>query len=226
MMIRVMLIDRSRIFAEALADRLDREPDMSVMAVKIAPEHPSLLGIDVVVCDDHLAGAVLESKDAWRPRPPHIVVLAERGRSGLSSDLIGRGAAGWVTRDSSSNHLIAAMRGVQRGETWVPPDLLTSIIAELITRRHHDRSVVHRLDTLTTREREILDLLGQGLDRSEVAARLQLSHNTVRTHVQNILHRLQVHSTLAAVAAGRRLEEAAPPVDAMSGTRTAVHYVR
>jgi DNA-binding CsgD family transcriptional regulator len=59
------------------------------------------------------------------------------------------------------------------------------------------------LSVLTGREREILRLYGEGLGRAEVASRLRLSPNTVRTHVQNILGRLEVHSTLAAVAIAR-----------------------
>lgn len=224
----MIVIDRSRIFAEALADRLDREPDMTVVAVRVPPSRPVVEGavVDVIVCDDHLADTVLGPAGRRSPRPPHVVVLAERGDDELGGSLIARGAAGWVTRDSSSTHLVAAMRGVHQGETWVPPDLLTTVIDELTARQRQDRSATQRLSGLTAREREVLDLLSQGLDREQVAKALNLSRNTVRTHVQNILGRLEVHSTLAAVAIGRGPNDPGADSTVMGHARAALEYVR
>lgn len=223
-----MVIDRSRIFAEALADRLDREPDMSVIAVRVPPSRPTVEGtvVDVIVCDDKLTDPVLGPSGQRVRRPPHVVVLAERGDDDLGSSLIARGAAAWVTRDSSSSHLLAAMRGVHQGETWVPPDLLTAVIDELATRQRQDRSVTDRLNGLTVREREVLDLLARGMDREQVAKELNLSRNTVRTHVQNILGRLDVHSTLAAVAIGREPPVVSPAFGGSAHTSAALRYVQ
>lgn len=223
-----MLIDRSRIFAEALADRLDREADMSVVAVRVAPS-PSVAieaDVDAIVCDDHLADAVLGSTGPRRRRPPHVVVLADQGGQDLGAGLVARGAAGWVSRDSTSGHLVDVLRGVCCGETWVPPDLLTSVIDELTARQQFHQASTDRLRGLTTREREILDLLGRGMDRAQVAKQLNLSRNTVRTHVQNILGRLDVHSTLAAVAIGRASSDGISLLNPATGQRAVSRYVR
>jgi DNA-binding NarL/FixJ family response regulator len=207
--IHLMVIDRSRIFAEALAIRFEREPDLVVVAVVVSvPDARQLLSsaiCDVAVCDERQAVTLLDPTDGGlrRPRPPHVVVLAERGEWSLATPLVRAGLAGWVSRDQTSSDLLAAIRSVQRGETWIPPDLLTHVLGELTTRDRRERQSADRLSVLTGREREILRLYGEGLGRAQVAARLRLSPNTVRTHVQNILGRLEVHSTLAAVAIAR-----------------------
>jgi DNA-binding NarL/FixJ family response regulator len=204
-----MVLDRSRIFAEALAVRLEREPDLVVVAVLVGVTDGRRLltsgACDVAVSDEQLAMTLLDpaGDGSRRPRPPHVVVLAERDDASVAIRLVRAGASAWVTRNQTSATLLTAIRSVQRGETWIPADLLTDVLDELTARGRRERQSDDRLAVLTGREREILQLYGLGLGRAEVAARLQLSPNTVRTHVQNILGRLEVHSTLAAVAIAR-----------------------
>ncbi len=114
------------------------------------------------------------------------------------------GAAGWVAKESSLTKLLAVVRGVLRGETHLPPSLLTGVVRELTTARR-DRTESERLvDSLTPREKQVLRCMVAGLGRQAVAERLYLSPHTVRTHMQNVLGKLGVHSTLAAVALARR----------------------
>ncbi|WP_035798467.1 response regulator transcription factor [Kitasatospora mediocidica] len=114
------------------------------------------------------------------------------------------GAAGWVAKESSLTRLLAVLRGVLRGETHLPPALLTGVVRELTTARR-DRTESERLiETLTPREKQVLRCMVAGLGRQAVAERLYLSPHTVRTHMQNVLGKLGVHSTLAAVALARR----------------------
>jgi DNA-binding NarL/FixJ family response regulator len=100
------------------------------------------------------------------------------------------------------------IRGVRRGETWIPPALLTRVLGELMTLRDAMEAESGRLASLTTREREVLECLSAGMSRAEIGRRLFLSTNTVRTHVQNLMAKLDVHSSVAAVALAHRL---APP---------------
>ncbi|MGW4384771.1 LuxR C-terminal-related transcriptional regulator [Kitasatospora sp. NPDC004531] len=114
------------------------------------------------------------------------------------------GASGWVARESSLGALMAVVRGVLREETHLPPALLTGVVRELTSARR-DRSESERLvAALTPREEEVLRCMVAGLGRQAVAERLFLSPHTVRTHMQNVLGKLGVHSTLAAVAVARR----------------------
>jgi DNA-binding NarL/FixJ family response regulator len=132
------------------------------------------------------------------------VVLATADDPHRAARALHSGACGWVAKESSLARLTAVVRGVLRGETHLPPALLTGVIRELTTARR-DRTESERLvDTLTPREKQILRCMVAGLGRQSVAERLYLSPHTVRTHMQNVLGKLGVHSTLAAVAIARR----------------------
>ncbi|MGW2253596.1 LuxR C-terminal-related transcriptional regulator [Kitasatospora sp. NPDC001660] len=144
------------------------------------------------------------------------IVLATADDPHRAARALHAGATGWVAKESSLARLLAVVRGVLRDETHLPPALLTGVIRELTTARR-DRTESERLvDTLTPREKQILRCMVAGLGRQAVAERLYLSPHTVRTHMQNVLGKLGVHSTLAAVAVARRAgvspaEPAAPP---------------
>ncbi|MFI9161732.1 LuxR C-terminal-related transcriptional regulator [Kitasatospora aureofaciens] len=132
------------------------------------------------------------------------VVLATVDDPHRAARALHAGATGWVAKESSLARLLAVVRGVLRDETHLPPGLLTGVIRELTTARR-DRTESERLvDTLTPREKQILRCMVAGLGRQAVAERLYLSPHTVRTHMQNVLGKLGVHSTLAAVAVARR----------------------
>lgn len=108
------------------------------------------------------------------------------------------------------------IRGVLRDETHLPPALLTAVLRELTAARKHRTDSERLVDSLTPRELEVLRCMVAGLGRKAVAERLFLSPHTVRTHMQNVLGKLGVHSTLAAVALARRA--GVGPVDLGGGT--------
>ncbi|MCX3060652.1 response regulator transcription factor [Streptomyces beihaiensis] len=144
------------------------------------------------------------------------VVLAERDDPRRAALALQAGASGWVAKDCSLSRLLTVIRGVLRDETHLPPALLTEVLRELTAARRHRTESERLVESLTPREREVLRCMVAGLGRKAVAERLFLSPHTVRTHMQNVLGKLGVHSTLAAVALARRagvgpadLEEAA-----------------
>ena len=147
------------------------------------------------------------------------VVLASGDDPRRAARALHAGATGWVAKDSSLARLTAVTRGVLRDETHLPPALLTGVIRELTTARR-DRTESERLvDSLTPREKQILRCMVVGLGRQATAERLYLSPHTVRTHMQNVLGKLGVHSTLAAVAVARRA--GVGPADPAPAPRTA-----
>ncbi|MFF2748676.1 LuxR C-terminal-related transcriptional regulator [Kitasatospora sp. NPDC058048] len=170
-------------------------PDGITLLARLRRAHPGLRAIVLATADD-----------------PHRAARA-----------LHAGATGWVAKESSLARLLAVVRGVLRDETHLPPALLTGVIRELTTARR-DRTESERLvDTLTPREKQILRCMVAGLGRQAVAERLYLSPHTVRTHMQNVLGKLGVHSTLAAVAVARRAgvspaEPAVPPPPSVVGT--------
>jgi DNA-binding NarL/FixJ family response regulator len=205
----VLLLDSSRAFGEALAARLSCEPDLDVVGVA-APSR--LVGklldgglVDVMICDERIIEELLLKATTFGRSPlPRIVVLADRTAEHRVADVVRAGAAGWVFRESSIKDLLATVRGVAQGETWIPPRLLTTLIDVLTKDERRRRNLEAQFETLTPREMDVLTCLVHGLGRAQIAGRLNISMNTVRTHVQNMLDKLGVHSTLAAVVLARR----------------------
>lgn len=132
------------------------------------------------------------------------MVLAEKDDPRTAARALQAGASGWVAKDCSLQRLLAVIRGVLRDETHLPPALLTGVLRELTAARKHRTESERLVESLTPREREVLRCMVAGLGRKAVAERLFLSPHTVRTHMQNVLGKLGVHSTLAAVALARR----------------------
>ncbi|SER42159.1 two component transcriptional regulator, LuxR family [Streptomyces sp. yr375] len=232
--IRVLVVDDHRIFAESLAAALAAEPDVDVSAAGSGPaalrslERAAAEGrrYDVLLVDADLGAALPGIRPAIpvqevgedglvdgislvagvRGGQPHIriVVLAEKDDPRRAALALQAGASGWVAKDCSLSRLLTVIRGVLREETHLPPALLTGVLRELTAARKHRTESERLVESLTPREREVLRCMVAGLGRKAVADRLFLSPHTVRTHMQNVLGKLGVHSTLAAVALARR----------------------
>ncbi len=212
---RVLVVDGHRIFAESLATALTAEADVEAAAVGTAPAALQALersAFDVLLLDTGLDsdGTLLVSV---RERFPDLraVMLASADDAVLAAQCLAAGARGWVAKDSSLARLLLVVRGALRDETHVPPALLTGVLRELDQARRHRSEHQRLVETLTPRELEVLRCMLAGLGRKAVAERLYLSPHTVRTHMQNVLSKLGVHSTLAAVALARRA--GIPPAD-------------
>lgn len=133
-----------------------------------------------------------------------VVVISEEDDAALVHEVVRAGARGWLAETSSLDQLVTVVRGVSGGETWLPPMHVTRLVDTFLRaeRRRQDQDDV--LACLSAREREILAYLARGLTRPEIAAKLYLSPNTVRTHINHVLRKLDVHSTLAAVSLARK----------------------
>ncbi|MFB9388893.1 LuxR C-terminal-related transcriptional regulator [Streptomyces coeruleoprunus] len=231
--IRVLVVDDHRIFAESLAAALAAEPDVDVAAAGSGPaalrclERAAAEGrrFDVLLVDADLGAAAaptvarvvpdggadgivdgISLVAGVRQGQPAVrtVVLAEKDDPRRAALALQAGASGWVAKDCSLQRLLAVIRGVLRDETHLAPALLTGVLRELTAARKHRTESERLVESLTPREREVLRCMVAGLGRKAVAERLFLSPHTVRTHMQNVLGKLGVHSTLAAVALARR----------------------
>ncbi|HEX2029006.1 MAG TPA: response regulator transcription factor [Nitriliruptorales bacterium] len=129
-----------------------------------------------------------------------VVVMADGDDPALLLDTIEAGADGYVSLTRDLDDLLTAVRRVQRGETVVPPLLLGHMLRQLILRRRRTERTFQRFLDLTPREKEVLSLLVQGCHQETVAAELFISAQTARTHIQNLISKLGVHSRLEAAA--------------------------
>jgi two-component system NarL family response regulator len=210
--IRVLIVDDHVLFAEALAARLTREPDLVILPVAadlrralalVATERPQVIVLDMMLGADN----GLEVLDHVRRRNPDVRVVV---LTAMSDDVdaivqaVRRGAVGWLSKTESADLVARVIRGAADRGGWIPPDLLGDVLRRLPMGGEGTGSGSRLLGELTPREREVLQCMVDGLSRAEIAGRLGLSANTVRTHTQNLLAKLDLHSALEAITLAMR----------------------
>ena len=199
--IGLVLADDHRVFAEGLGLMLDAQDDLAVLgvahdarqAVELAAKHEPM----VLLLDAHMPGSDLASTlRAVKAASPSskVLMLSADTRKETIAEALRAGADGFLAKDASSRQVAGAIRSLAEGRTGMV------ITAEPVARPTRDPSVDLRVRTLSVREREILGLLANGWSNRRIADECFLSLNTVRTHVQNVLVKLGVHSKLEAVA--------------------------
>ncbi len=211
MAVRLLILVEERIFADALATRLEAEQDVQIVAALhgTAPSPHLFRGsqADVMLLDGDLPGSAalgLCENLSRRGESPSVIMLSRSSDPACIARAIGEGAAGWVRKDESLGHLIHVVRGVARGETWLPPGETGEVLRLLLDGPEPEQDGSSPLlAALTRREREVLLCLAEGTGRRDVAEHLHMSPNTVRTHLQNLMGKLGVHSALEAVALTR-----------------------
>ncbi|TDO33907.1 RNA polymerase sigma factor (sigma-70 family) [Kribbella sp. VKM Ac-2527] len=130
---------------------------------------------------------------------PRVIILTTFDLDHYVYAALSAGASGFLLKDVTPEHLVAAVRMVRDGDALLAP-AITRRLVERFARRDADSTAIHRdLATLTARELEVLQLLAQGLTNAELAARLQLSEATVKTHVARILAKLALRDRVQAV---------------------------
>lgn len=207
--VRVLVVEHHRFLAEALASRLHLEADLDVVAavdrasqaLAIVPQH----GVQVVVAGDWLGddeGVELVRQLNDLPVPPRVVLLGAAETPGDITGALAAGAHAWVGQECPVEVLLQAIRAVARGQMWLPPTALGPVMNLLLTGERSPET--SGLELLTSREIDVLRCMVEGLGQADIARRLWVSPNTVRTHRRRALAKLGVHSSLAAVAAARR----------------------
>jgi DNA-binding NarL/FixJ family response regulator len=209
----ILVVDEHVTFAEALAAVLDETPGLTAQAVTTTEQAQRVLAtwaVDVILLEVDLAGddGIRFARCALRTNPQLRIIAVTASQDDVRAvEAVRAGISGWVPKDEPVDRLVAVVWGALEGETWIPPRLLTHVLAELASGQQYTSGLDHLLATLTRREHEILDCLMRGMKTDEMAERLCLSIHTLRTHIRNILKKLDVHSILAAVALARQAED-------------------
>ncbi|MGH9291697.1 MAG: LuxR C-terminal-related transcriptional regulator [Acidimicrobiales bacterium] len=190
---------------EALEYSLNRRSELSVLGISLGVEDlvervrqsrpaVALVCADVPEWDGVRACAAIKNEGG----PSRVVVVGGEGDHTTLLAAVRAGADGFTTVADSIEDLASALRQVSRGESWVPPLMLGALLRGLIEFRRDDDAAVERFASLGIREREVLAGIVAGLDHHAIAAKLYLSPHTARTHTQNILSKLGVHSRIEA----------------------------
>jgi len=198
---RIVLADDHTVVRKGLRLLLESVPQFHVVAdaadgrrcVALVEEHQP----DVVVMD--IAMPILNGIEAARQisaKSPHvaIVFLSMHSDEAYVIKSLKAGARAYLLKDSAENDLINAVQAVSEGKSFFSP-AVSKMLAEDYMRHMQEHGVEDSFDLLTTREREILQLLAEGKSNKEVAGLLNLSLYTVETHRSNIFQKLNLHST-------------------------------
>lgn len=214
--IRVLLVDDHQLLTGALSRMLASEPDIQVVGVAGTVAEAKAIArerLDVVLMDYRLPdGTGADATRAIKARWPaaRVVMLTALNDDETILESIQAGADGYLTKDRAVEDVVGAVRAAHAGETLLPRSVIMGIAQRVAAAR--DRGTERRqVDPLTPRELEVLRALTEGLSTPEICERLFIAPNTLRTHVQNIMGKLRVHSKLEAVAFALRNRLVEPP---------------
>jgi two-component system response regulator DevR len=203
--IRVLIVEDHQIVADGLTALLNDQKDMTVVGnvASVAESAPAAaeLSPDVVLVDFRLNdGTGADAAAAIKrvnPTAKHIFLTREDSDVARFAALES-GASGFIHKSKAASEVVDAIRKVAGGATLITP----SSIASLLNRRRESES---QRESLTTREKEVLRLMAEGLPSREIASQLGISYATVRTHIRSLGAKLGVHSKLQAIVKAREL---------------------
>lgn len=193
--IRVVIAEDQGMVRGALAALLGLEPDFDVVgtaedgqqAYDLVQElQPDLLLADIEM--PRMSGIELAAKVADLDPAPRVVMLTTFGRSGYFQSAVAAGAVGYMLKDAPAEHLAAALRRVKAGGRAFDPELA---------------AMPAQANPLTTREREVLRLVGDGCGNAEIASRVHLSRGTVRNYISEAMSKLHARNRTAAARIAR-----------------------
>jgi len=206
--IRVLVIEENRLARDRLAALLDAQPDFRVVAATEGPD-AGLLRVretkpHVVLVDASLGNRsshrFVESIRETAP-DARVIVIDLRPVEEDVVEFVKAGATGFLAKRARIDDLVATVRSVAGGAKVVLPPL-TGALFSYIAKRTVARSApaASEATRMSKREREIIDLIAEGLSNKEIARRLHIATDTVKSHVHNILEKLALHNRLQIAA--------------------------
>ena len=199
--LRILLADDHTVVRAGLRSLLERQPDLEVVGEaedgRKAVELAVSLAPDVVVMDigmPTLNGIEAARQISNKRSATAIVILSMHSDEAYVMRAMKAGARAYLLKDSAEADLIRAIQAVSRGKSFFSPKI-SRVLAEDYVRLLEQKGAEDTYELLTTREREILQLLAEGKTNKEVATLLNLSLYTVETHRSRILQKLNLHSS-------------------------------
>jgi DNA-binding NarL/FixJ family response regulator len=202
--IRILIIEDNRVLRDGLTVMLNGQPDMHVVATigsgnnvleKASDTKPHVILLDVGLKNFNELSVV----ESVRKNIPDAKVIG-MGFIPTQSDIVefvAAGASGFILKSALVKDFLSSVRSVARGEKVLPPSLTDSLFSHVasltVAKRKGSPSQAVRM---TTREREIIVLIADGLSNKEIAQRLNIATHTVKSHVHNVMEKLALHTRL------------------------------
>ena len=206
--VRIVVVDDQQVVRDGFASLLKTQPDFTVVgtasdgagAVRISRERQP----DVVVMDVRMPGmdGIEATKQLTAPAGggPHILILTTFDLDEYVYDALRAGASGFLLKDVTAERLFDAVRIIAAGEALLAPTVTRRLISEFAQLRWKpDAPSTTALAALTPRETDVLRLVAEGLSNQEIASRLVVTEETVKTHVSRVLSKLGLRDRTQAV---------------------------
>lgn len=206
--IALVLIDDNRLLRDGIVAMVHTQPGFKVLAAsadatealeKVRQAKPDIVLVDFGL-EDHDSLSLTATVHAEVPEAKVIVM----GLLPLQEDVanyVRAGASGFIMKEANFDEFFATIRAVARGARVLPTQLTNSLFTQIVQNvAAKNESKVLDAVRLTARERQVVDLLGEGLSNKEIAARLHIAVHTVKSHVHNVLEKLALHSRLEVAA--------------------------
>lgn len=198
--IRILLADDHAVMRTGLRLVLERQSDFEVVgeasdgreAVALTQQHkPEVVVMDVTM--PNLNGIEAARQVSGSMPNVGIVMLSMHSDEAYVLRALKAGARGYLLKESAESDLIAAIRAVNAGKAFFSPAVSRMLVEDYV-RQLQDREIEDSYELLTTREREILQLIAEGKSNKEIAAILNLSLYTIETHRGNLMEKLNLHT--------------------------------
>jgi DNA-binding NarL/FixJ family response regulator len=212
--IPIVVVEDNRLLREGIVTILQRHPDLEVVGVVEDAEAALLLMPEtearVVLVDaglgDHDSHDFVEQLGREFPNV-RVIVMDILPDTGDVVEFVRRGASGFVVKEASIDSFVGTIRTVAGGAEVLPPSLTNTIFTHIAQRAATGpRASVNQSVQMTTRERQVIDLITEGMSNKLIARHLRISPHTVKSHVRNILEKLALHSRLQVAAYALRTE--------------------
>jgi len=210
--IRVVVVDDQPVFTEMLRVVLDMQTDIKVVGMAFTGDEGLAMALetkpDVLLVDYHMPGLtgleVIQGLRAAGENTTVVVLTADTGEA-VMAEAIAAGAAGYITKQQALSEVVQAVRTASEGEPVVPPFMIPRILSHFHRQQQREQQAEILRGRLSAREIEILEQLARGRSNEAISEIFVLSPNTVRTHIQNIIKKMGVHSKLEATTLALQL---------------------
>jgi DNA-binding NarL/FixJ family response regulator len=205
--VRIVVADDHEVVRSGFASLLDTQSDFTVVGTAAdgleAIRSGRELRPDVILMDIRMPGMdgiqATRQLASERPDGPRILVLTTFDLDEYVYDALRAGASGFLLKDVTAERLFDAVRVIAAGDALLAPGVTRQLISEFAQRPTAKRQPLLALEELTPRETEVLQLVAEGLSNSEIARRLIVTDETVKTHVSHVLNKLGLRDRTQAV---------------------------